>query len=52
MLSNFRELTNEEKIISVVNYKDMILIATEHNIYAVKDGKIKLMVFEVVENKR
>lgn len=53
MLASFRELTDGgQKIVSVVNYKDAILIATEHNIYSVKDGKIKLMIFEFVEKQK
>lgn len=36
-------------IVSMVAYKDMMLVATQQNIYVIKDGKINLMEFEMQE---
>lgn len=51
-MQHFHEFAPGDKIISMVPYKDMIVVATDRSIYVIKDGKICLMEFEVQEIAR
>jgi len=39
-----------EIIVSMVNYKDMVIVATQWNIFSIKDGKLSPIEFEVQED--
>lgn len=44
----FAEIAPDRVIVSMVNYKDSILIATPHQVYIVRDGKLEPLKFEYV----
>lgn len=46
---HFHTFAKGEKIVSMLNYKDTTLVATDKSIYVIKDGKIRLMEFEVAQ---
>lgn len=45
--ANFQAIEPGAEIVSMINYKDMFIVATRQNIWVVKDGKIELMEFEM-----
>lgn len=46
-LMDFQTVEPGATIVSMLTYKDMVLIATQRSIYVIKDGKIELMQFEM-----
>lgn len=51
-LASAHDFRPGEKIVAMVPYKDMVIIATEYHVYIVKDGKLSLMEFEMLEIQR
>jgi hypothetical protein len=44
--NDWARLTNNAEIVSMVTYKDMTLVATAHNIYVIRNGKLDILKFE------
>jgi len=48
-LADLHDFKPGEKIVAMCPYKDMTIVATEYHVYIIKDGKISLMEFEIME---
>jgi hypothetical protein len=44
---SFHEMAPHDQIVSMVNYKDLVVIATQADVYVVSDNHVSLMKFEV-----
>jgi hypothetical protein len=51
-LKSFEEITGARTIVTIQLWNDMLILATQHNLYAVlKDGSVELMKFKYQDLK-
>jgi hypothetical protein len=48
----WQEMHPDKVIVGVVNFKDMVLVATQWQLFYIKDGKLEPVLFEVKEDEK